>query len=148
MRGRALDAGSGKRRNMVLPAQPVRDAGLALVGDFGGTNARLALARLSEPAPAISHVRHFHTKDFARASDTVAAYLGAESQKPATIVVAAAGPVAGGAVRFTNLGWTISEEDLRAVGFSSARIVNDFVALALATQLLGADDVRRIGTGA
>lgn len=120
---------------------------LALVGDFGGTNVRLALADLSAPLPAIREVRHFRTKDFPRAQDTVAAFLNDEGAKPATVVIAAAGPVKKGCVHFTNLGWTICENDLAAMGFSAVRIVNDFVALALATRVFGAGDTINIGDG-
>lgn len=120
---------------------------LAVLGDFGGTNVRLGLAEIGQPGarPAIRNVTHFHSKDFRCPTDAVTAYLSKESVKAGTIVVATAGPVTDGRVAFTNLGWSFSESDLKAVGFSAARIVNDFVALALSAPLLGESDVHRIG---
>ena len=123
-------------------------APLVLVGDFGGTNVRLALADPVHPVPEIRNVRHYRSKEFARARDTIAAYLGETTEKPTVAVIAAAGPVNGGSVRFTNLNWSLSTADLTDMGFAAARIINDYVATALATGLLGAADVRQIGTGA
>jgi glucokinase len=129
------------------PAVERHNAPLALVGDFGGTNVRLALANLGGDVPAIGNVRHYRTRDFARAVDTITAYMADTSEKPSVAVIAAAGPVDHGAVHFTNLGWTLTEEELTQSGFAAARIVNDFVAAALATQLLGAADLHEVGSG-
>lgn len=122
-------------------------ADFALVGDFGGTNVRLALADLTQATPALSGVRHYLSRDFAKADDTIAAYLSEQKVTPRVVVVAAAGPVIDGSVRFTNLGWTLSEASLRGLGFAGAHIINDFVALALSTRVLTPADVRQIGGG-
>jgi glucokinase len=121
-------------------------AGEAVVGDFGGTNARLAAVDLSEGLPR--DIRHYHSKDFARASDTIATYLKDTGRSPSVIAIAAAGPVSAGRVQFTNLGWSLSETELKGMGFSAARILNDFVAVALATSVLGPGDLQQIGPGA
>ncbi len=123
-------------------------AGVALVGDFGGTNARLALAEFAGEIPTIGNVRHYHAKDFPRAADTIAAYLAETRAKPSVAVIAAAGPVSHGAVHFTNVGWSLTERELATMGLARTRIINDYVAAALATQLLEAADVHQIGPGA
>jgi len=121
---------------------------LALVGDFGGTNVRLALADISPDVPVIGQVRHFLSKEFPRAADTIAAYLkDVNGDRPSIAVIAAAGPVRDGSVNFTNLGWSLAEQELIALGFSSVRIINDYVAAALATLLLEDADIRQIGPG-
>jgi glucokinase len=120
----------------------------ALIGDFGGTNVRLALVDTGGDVPVIRNVRHFLSKDFPRAADTIAAYLHESGEKPSVAVAAAAGPVSDGTVHFTNLGWTLSEADLSNLGFSSARIINDFVAAVLSTRFLDVADVHQIGAGA
>lgn len=117
----------------------------ALVGDFGGTNVRLAAVDLSRRSPR--DVRHYHSKDFARASDTIVKYLEETGRRPTVIAVAVAGPVKAGSVQFTNLGWHLSEAELRALGFSAARVLNDFVALALATPFLDSAGLHQIGPG-
>jgi glucokinase len=120
---------------------------VALVGDFGGTHVRLALADLAEKIPAIAYVHHYLSKDFRRAADTIAAYLNEAAARPRVAVIAVAGPVNAGVVRFTNLGWSLSETELHAMGFSAVRIINDYVAAAFATQLLEEGDVHQIGPG-
>ncbi len=121
---------------------------LALVGDFGGTHVRLALADIAKETPVIRNIQHYLSKDFARAEDTIAAYLASSSEKPGMAVIAAAGPVIGGAVRFTNLGWSLSEAEIRGLGLTRARIINDYVAAAFSTQLFAPADLHKIGPGA
>ncbi|HEY5049223.1 MAG TPA: glucokinase [Rhizomicrobium sp.] len=122
-------------------------ARLALVGDFGGTHVRLALADLRGEIPSIRNVRHFLAKDFRRAADAITSYMSGSPDIPSIAVIAAAGPVNDGVVSFTNLGWTLTERELKHMGFAAMRIVNDFAAAALATQLLGVADVHQVGTG-
>jgi glucokinase len=122
-------------------------AAQAIVGDFGGTNVRLALADLSQDVPVIGDVRHYHSKDFAQAPDTILAYRKETECSASVIAIAAAGPVNGGRVHFTNLGWSLSEADLKTMGFFAARVINDFVAVALATPFLTSNDVHQIGPG-
>jgi glucokinase len=122
-------------------------AAQAIVGDFGGTNVRLAAADLSQDVPVIGDVRYYHTTDFSHASDTIAAYLKETGLAPSAIAIAAAGPVSGGSVHFTNLGWSLSETELKAMGFSAACVINDFVAVALATPFLTSKDLHQIGRG-
>ncbi|MBV8978138.1 MAG: glucokinase [Alphaproteobacteria bacterium] len=118
---------------------------LALVGDVGGTHARFALADVSRKTPRISDIQVLDSHGYARAGDAVKAYLAKASGKPSLAVIATAGPVRAGAVRFTNLNWSLSESQLRALGFAQARLVNDFTALALAIPLLKARDISKIG---
>lgn len=118
---------------------------VGLVGDVGGTNARLALV------DAEGHVRNprtFPAADYASLSDIVEEYLDttAGRQRPERAVLAAAGPVVDGEIEFTNLSWRLSEGELIArFGFEAVKLINDFAAQALACARLGADDLRPIG---
>jgi glucokinase len=118
-----------------------------LVGDVGGTNARFALADLSQTPSAILQVRDCSSRAHASILESVLAYLDDAdlAVRPASAVIAAAGPIADGTVHFTNLGTTRSETQLRDAGFARARLVNDFEALALAMPHLGAQDAHAIG---
>jgi len=118
---------------------------LALVGDVGGTNARFALAELNANPPEIRDIKILHSHDYPRAGDAVKAYLDGAAERPAVAVIAVAGPVTAGAVRFTNLHWSLSERELLGLGFAKARLLNDFLALALAIPLLEPKDMRKIG---
>lgn len=119
----------------------------ALVGDVGGTNARFALADLSKTPAAISQMHDYPSHAFNRLSDVVRAYLADSNLQavPAVAAIAVAGPVNKGRVQFTNLGWSLSETELTAMGFAQARLVNDFTAQALATPHLTQDALHDIG---
>lgn len=122
-------------------------ARLALVGDLGGTHARFALADCSEPVPVVWASSSLRCMDFASAEQAIQQYLASANiaVRPSVAVLAAAGPVIDGAVRFTNNHWHCSESALHAMGFRSAKLLNDFEALAHAAALLGADDLTALG---
>lgn len=120
---------------------------LAVVGDIGGTNARFGLVDLAAERVEVSHAKGFKVRNFARAVDALTAYLGELGLPPrlAGAVMAVAGPIDAGSIQFTNSHWTLSETELRALGFGSARLLNDYAALALAAPLMGDADVFALG---
>lgn len=116
-----------------------------LVGDVGGTNARLALVdtegRVREP-------RAFACRDYPGLADIIATYLrsAAGRRSPPRAVFAVAGPVMDGEIAFTNLDWRVSEGDLIAqFEFEAVALVNDFAAQALACPRLEGPDLRTLG---
>lgn len=116
-----------------------------LVGDVGGTNARLALV---DDEGHIRHPKTYAAADYASLSEVIATYLETTTgrKRPPRAAIAVAGPVVDGEIEFTNIAWRMSEGEL--VGtfeFEAARLLNDFAAQALAAPLLDADDQRRIG---
>lgn len=120
---------------------------LAVVGDIGGTNARFGLVDLAAGRIEVTRAKGFRVRDFARAVDALTAYL-AELGLPARLagaVMAVAGPIDAGSIQFTNSHWTLSEAELRGLGFGSARLLNDYAALALAAPLLVDADVCVLG---
>ena len=122
-----------------------RNPSAALVGDIGGTNARFALADLSGESPRISDIREYPSKNYASGGDAVGAYLKDVGAAPDIAAIAVAGPITHGAAHLTNLGWTFSETELLGLGFAQAHLLNDFEALALATQHLQAKDLHLLG---
>jgi glucokinase len=121
---------------------------LALVGDIGGTNARLALMEISAGhRPHALTERTFPCADFPSLEDVIEEFLAGlgKSDRPSTIVAAAAGPIVDGAVTFTNLDWHVTEANLAALGFNHARLINDFVAVALAVPGLAESDLCTLG---
>lgn len=116
-----------------------------LVGDVGGTNARLALV---DSEGHIRHPKTYAAADYDSLSDVIATYLETTTgrKRPPRAAIAVAGPVVDGEIEFTNIAWRMSEGEL--VGtfeFEAARLLNDFAAQALACPMLDADDLRRIG---
>lgn len=120
---------------------------LALIGDVGGTNCRLAVTPATpSPAPQISRVRTYRAADVSTFEDAVAAYLDEEHVSVSRAVIAVAGPVANGEVAMTNHPWRISERDLAAkLGGARSRLINDFEALAHALPALTPDDLAPLG---
>jgi glucokinase len=119
-----------------------------LIADIGATNTRLALA---EPGGAIARMRVFATEDFANLGDAIEAYLAAEKvlKRPALGVLAVPAPVTGDTVTLTNHPWSFSVDEIRKhFGFAKLRVINDFIANALAVPHLTDTDRMQVGGGA
>jgi glucokinase len=108
-----------------------------LVGDIGGTHARLSLLN----PKGRSRARHavFESSKYPSLEAVVRTFLG----KPAPRVTAAAfglaGPVVNGRCTATNLPWVVDARELsRTLGIRRVTLLNDLVALSL-----GALGVRR-----
>ena len=123
----------------------MRSQWTGLVGDVGGTNARLAL---TDGQGHIRNPRTFACKDYASLADIVAEYIEttAGRKRPPRAVLAVAGPVVDGEIEFTNLDWVVSEGELLAhFEFEAVRLINDFAAQALACPMLDGADLRELG---
>lgn len=120
----------------------------ALIGDIGATNARFALLLNGE----VTHIEVLPVADHPSLGDAIQAYLkqvtGAGVLRPRQGAVAVAGPVTGDYLSFTNHPWSFSIAALtRDIGFDHLRVVNDFVAQAMAAPRLGVDRRRQVGPG-
>jgi glucokinase len=118
-----------------------------LVGDVGGTNCRLAVARVIDGELKPTQLRRYKCADFARAEDAIDAYLSALdwSAPLSAAVIAVAGPVVGGEVRSTNMHWRMSEAMLTGHGAQRVKLINDYTALALSIEHLAATDLAAVG---
>ena len=121
------------------------DKPVLLIVDIGGTNARLALA--DPERPAFHQVVKLSCADFTTADDAIEHYLDAEAAgRPASVCLAAAGPIVNGTVRFTNNHWQIDGQALgRRLGNCPVRLLNDFEAIALSLPFLGGPETEPIG---
>ncbi len=118
-----------------------------LVGDVGGTHARFAIVDVSKPGASCIAYRLDLQQEFPTFSAALRTYIEhcGLSTVPPSAVIAVAGPVAAGRVRFTNRQWEISEDELKDFGFSEALLINDFVAVAFAVEVLSQRDLHVIG---
>ncbi len=128
-----------------MTSQPSGSADIALVGDVGGTNVRLGLVDLSAGTSTIREVRHYASHQVPSLEEAVRTYLKDAAAHPKVAAIAVAGPIENGTVQFTNLSWKVSESGLTRMGLDSARLINDFAALALSTVALTEADCRAIG---
>jgi glucokinase len=110
---------------------------VVLVGDIGGTHARLSLRG---PSGRAVRTEVFESRDHASLEAIVQAFLAGMRPKPKISAAAfgVAGPVVKGRSVATNLPWVIDQRVLsRVLAIKRVTLLNDLVALAL-----GALDVR------
>lgn len=103
-------------------------SGIALLADVGGTNARFAL---SHAAGHVDRVATFKVGAHATFLDALACYLAGENAARIAVArIAAAGPVAGGAVQLTNAAWRIEAGDVVDAIGAPVSLYNDLEAVA------------------
>jgi len=119
-----------------------------LVGDVGGTHVRFGVVDVSQNSSrTVEHRADLAADQFSSFQRALLSYLDAcgFGVAPTIAAIAVAGPVRGGAVKFTNRNWETSEAELRKLGFERALLINDFVALACAMPVLNESDWIPIG---
>jgi glucokinase len=102
-----------------------------LVGDIGGTHARLSL--LNANGRTVRKTE-FASRKYPSLEAVLREFLGAVTPKPKVTVAAfgVAGPVVAGRVVATNLPWVIDSRIIgRKLGIKRVTLLNDLVALAL-----------------
>ena len=116
----------------------------ALVGDIGGTNARLALCEIQ--SGNISNTVSYSGADYDSLQTVIQDYCSTVEHKIKTACIAIACPVTGDWVSMTNHHWAFSINQLKEVlGFEVLEVINDFTAVSLAIPMLQTDDCFQIG---
>lgn len=119
----------------------------ALVGDVGGTNARLALCEVENGA--ISQAKTFSTADYDSLEAVIRFYLDEQQQEITDGCIAIACPITDDWVEMTNHDWAFSTSKMKAsLGFEHLEIINDFTAVSMAIPMLSDQDVMQFGGGA
>jgi glucokinase len=105
-----------------------------LVGDVGGTNVRLAVARVNGDGHVdLTHVSRMPVATFPSLGEAIQAWQANGRTLPQTAVFALAGPTGADEVRFTNSDWVVSATAIKnQFGFATVTLVNDFAAQARA----------------
>jgi len=118
-----------------------------LVGDFGGTNCRLALARAGQVEK--TSLRVFRNADFASPSDVISRYLSQMGiEHLGAVCLGAAGPEQAGQVRLTNYPWVLFETEIASLtGAGVVTLLNDLQAQGYALHALGAKDLSTVVPG-
>lgn len=118
-----------------------------LVGDIGGTNARIAQWRDNQ----LHDVQVFATADYSSPEQAIDSYLaghGIERGGVAAVCLAVAGPVDGDEFRFTNNHWHISRRAFcDSLQIEQLLLLNDFSAMALGMTRLQPDEYRQVCPG-
>ena len=116
----------------------------ALVGDVGGTNARLALCDLA--SGEISRAKTYSGLDYPSLEAVVQVYLEEHNVQVEDGCIAIACPITGDWVAMTNHTWAFSIAEMKKnLGFSHLEIINDFTAVSMAIPMLKAEHLIQFG---
>tara|TARA_R110001583_G_scaffold125319_3_gene276894 strand:+ start:20594 stop:21559 length:966 start_codon:yes stop_codon:yes gene_type:complete len=115
-----------------------------LVGDVGGTNARLALCELE--TGHISHAITFSGLDYPSLESVIQTYLKQQTTNVNKACIAIACPIQGDQVTMTNHTWAFSIAQMKEnLGFETLTIINDFTAVSMAIPVLADDEKVQLG---
>ena len=116
----------------------------ALVGDVGGTNARLALCSMADGS--LSRAKTYSGLDYPTLEAVVRTYLDEMATEVEDACIAIACPIQGDWVSMTNHTWEFSISEMKAnLGLRHLEIINDFTAVSMAIPML--TDAERIQFG-
>jgi glucokinase len=102
---------------------------MLLVGDIGGTHARLSL--LSPEGRSVRHAA-FESRKYESLVAVAREFLGPKAPRISGAAFGIAGPIVKGRCRATNLPWVIDARVLsRQLGIRRVTLINDLVALSL-----------------
>jgi glucokinase len=122
---------------------------IVLTGDIGATHARLAVVEVEPGVARVVHQESSHSKNAPGLDTLVRRFLAAHTEpRPERACFGVAGPVDGGRVNLTNLGWTLDEATLRREIGIPVRLINDFVAIGYAIPVLAGSDLAELQHGA
>lgn len=111
-----------------------------LVGDIGGTNTRLALARLNGNHISVDGFETFSSSDTDSFEGIIQTYLSHQNLQLKTAAFAVAGSIRNGQVRLTNRDWEFSDRVLeKRFGLEKVVLHNDFSAMARSVPLMEDD---------
>jgi glucokinase len=123
---------------------------MLLAGDVGGTKTLLGLFAPGDRRPRPVEVRSYPTGRFASFTAILDAFLhDTGCPKPhAAAAVGVAGPVVSGAAHLTNVGWTVSTDEIaERLATPHAALLNDLESLGHAVDVLDADELLTLQEG-
>jgi glucokinase len=121
---------------------------MVLAGDVGGTNARLATVELNGRTAQIGRQSRYPSGDYAGLTPIVRAFGNGGPPLPDRACFAIACPIVGDDCVAPNLPWTVNARTLASeIGIPRTTIINDFVAVGYAVELLGPSDLATLQQG-
>lgn len=118
----------------------------ALVGDVGGTNARLAMCTLE--TGEITQAKTYSGLEFDSLEAVVRHYLAELQLRVENACIAIACPVTEDWVAMTNHSWAFSIKQMKtSLGLNHLEVINDFTAVSMAIPMLSEADVLQFGGG-
>ncbi len=115
-----------------------------LVGDVGGTNARLALCSLEDGT--LSQIKNYSGAEYPSLEAVIRIYLEETQMKVNSACIAIACPVTGDWVSMTNHTWAFSQSEMQQnLGLEKLSVINDFTAISMAIPALKPEDRIQFG---
>ena len=115
-----------------------------LVGDVGGTNARLALCSVEDGS--LSNIKNYSGADFPSLEAVIRIFLEETGAKVSNACIAIACPITGDWVAMTNHTWAFSQSEMKQnLGLETLSIINDFTAISMAIPVLKPEDKIKFG---
>lgn len=130
-------------------ANPSAAATALLAADVGGTYARIALVNVGGGSPQVSTFERYRCADFTSLASIFERFIADHRARVSRGAIAIAGYVLDDTIINKNLPWSVSLTQTRqALGLDDLRVVNDFTAVAYATNSVAARDVTPIAAAA
>lgn len=127
-------------------AADTRLQGRALVGDIGGTNARLALCHLEDGS--LSEIEVHSAREAPRLQDCIRRFLDEHAAGVDYACLAVACPVTSDQVQFTNCPWEFSIARLQQeLGLRRLIVINDFTAQSMSIPGMDPAALVQVGGG-
>ena len=116
-----------------------------LLGDVGGTNARLGWQ--ATQSSGVQHVQVLPCADYPSLEVAIQTYLQQQNlPSPRACALGIANPITGDTIRMTNHHWTFSISEMaRNLGLLKLNVINDFTALALAIPSISPAQLVQVG---
>jgi len=120
-----------------------------LVGDIGGTNARFAIARTAgKESIVLTDFEKFTANEFNSFDETMNQFVENIGHRPSLAVLAVAGPINDGEVKFTNRSWHLRADEIREkCQISEVCLMNDFTAMAYSVTRVSNDSFIELKSG-
>jgi glucokinase len=120
-----------------------------LVGDIGGTNARLAVYQIEGSDYRRMAAETYPSADYSSLAEIVKTFMaGQQGAACAGACFGVPGPVKNGRAAITNLPWIVEAKALAAAaGVKRAAVLNDLEAQAYGIDVLGPDDLVVLNPG-
>lgn len=120
--------------------------GYALVGDVGGTNARLSLVNLADGS--ISNPIIYSAIENDSLESVILKFKQETGAQFDSACIAIACPITGDYIKMTNNPWEFSISSMKtSLGLDNLLVINDFTAMAMSVTCLEEDALVKIGGG-
>jgi glucokinase len=120
-----------------------------LVGDIGGTNARLGIYSVEREHYEAEVTEVYASREYDSLAVIVEAFMGCHGLECHTACFGVPGPVKDGRAEITNLPWIVDSTRLaRAAGVARVAVITDLEAQAWGIAALGVEDLVTLNPGA